>query len=61
MRASVFVSFDHDPSRCIRNTKIEDLASSDQSIETMHDLLNTGSEIPPMHIQQINIIRTHLL
>jgi len=61
MRTSIFVGLDNNPSRCVRDTKIENLASSDQSIETMHDLLNTSGEIPPMNIQQIDIIRTHLL
>lgn len=61
MRTRVFVSLDNNPSRCIRNTKVKNLASSNQSIESMHNLLNTGSEIPPMHVEQVDVIRTHLL
>ena len=46
MRTSVFVSLDNNPSRCIRNTKVENLASSNQCIESMHDFLNTSGKIP---------------
>jgi hypothetical protein len=61
MLASVVVGLDHNPGRCIRDTKVEDLALSNQGVETMHDFLNTRSEVPPMNVQQINIISTQLL
>jgi hypothetical protein len=61
MSASVVVGLDYNPGGCVRDTKVEDLALSNQGIETMHDFLNTGSEVPPMNVQQINVIGTKFL
>jgi hypothetical protein len=61
MSASVVVGLDYNPGGCVRDTKVEDLALSNQGIESMHDFLNTGSEVPPMNVQQINVIGTKFL
>ena len=61
MSTSVVVGLDYNPSGCIRDSKVEDLASGNQGVETMHNFLDTGSEIPPVNIKQIDVVRTQLL
>ncbi len=41
--------------------KVENFALRDKIVETVHDLFNTGGIIPPMQIQNVDVVRAQFL
>jgi hypothetical protein len=60
VRPSILVGLSNDPSWSIRNTKVQDLSAPDQIVQGEHNLLDGCRIIPPMEIQNINVIGLQL-
>ena len=58
--ASVVVSLRHNPRRGVGNSEVEDLALHDESVEAVHDLLDGASVVPPVDVEDVNVIRAQL-
>lgn len=62
----VLVALCNSERRCIRDSKIErtyqvqDLALADQVVQTVHDLLDGSTEVPPVKIEDDHVSRTKL-
>jgi hypothetical protein len=60
VRPSIFVGLSNDPSRSIRYTKVQDLSRPHNVIQGEHNLLDGRRVIPPMDIEDINVIGLQL-
>lgn len=41
--------------------EVQDLSLRDKVVQTVHDLLNRGLVVPPVHVQKVNVVRSQLL
>jgi hypothetical protein len=55
------ISLTNNPSRRITNPQIQHLPTRHQLIQALHHLRHARREIPPMHIQQVDVIRLQFL
>lgn len=60
MSASVGVGRAHNPRGRVRNTQVQHLPLLHQDMQAVHNLLDRGSVVPPVEIQDINEIRLQL-
>jgi hypothetical protein len=58
---SVVISLDHNPGRCIGDSEVQHFASINQGIESMHDFLDTCGKVPPVNVEEVNVIGAELL
>lgn len=61
MGARVVVGLDDHPRWRVRHTQVEHLAGGDQRVQAVHDLLDGGGEVPPVHVQQVDVVGAQLL
>ena len=57
---SIFVGLSNDPSRSIGYTKVQDLSRPDDIVQGEHNLLDGRRVIPPVDIEDINVIGLQL-
>lgn len=55
------ISLADNPSRCITDTQIQHLPTLHKLVQALHHLGDTSCEVPPMHIEQVNIVCLELL
>jgi hypothetical protein len=60
VRPSIFVGLSNDPSRSIRYTKVQDLSRPHNIVQGEHNLLDGRRVIPPVNIENINVIGLQL-
>ena len=60
MRPGILVCLSNDPSRSIGYTKVQDLSRPDDIVQGEHDLLDGRRVIPPMNIEDIDVIGLQL-
>lgn len=58
---SVVVGLDDNPGGGVGDTKVENLARCDQIVESVHDLFHGGSKVPPVQVQEVNVVSLELL
>jgi hypothetical protein len=56
VRPSIFVGLSNDPSRSIRYTKVQDLSGPHDVVQGEHNLLDWRRVIPPVNIEDINVV-----
>src|SRR5690242_13306872 len=56
-----FICFADDPSRGVTNSKVQYLSAVDHSIEGLHQFWDRCCEVPPMNVQQVNVISLEFL
>jgi hypothetical protein len=61
MSERTLIRLTHNPSRRIAHPQIQNLATAYQLIKTLHQLRHTRRKIPPMHIQQIDVVGLQFL
>lgn len=59
--ASVLVGLADDPRRSVADAEVDDFPSGDHVVQRLHELGDGGCEVPPMDIEQINVVRLQLL
>lgn len=59
--AGVCVGFDDDPGGRVRDTEVEDLACKDELVQALHDFLDAGGEVPPVHVEEVDVVCSELL
>lgn len=59
--ARVVVGLDDDPRRRVRHPEVEHLAGGDERVQAVHDLLDGGGKVPPVHVQQVDVVGAQLL
>lgn len=47
-RVLTLIGLADNPGRCVRDTDIQDLPLLNEHVECLHDLLDAGSEVPPV-------------
>lgn len=52
----VLVGLRNDPGRCVTDTEIEHLALCDEVVQALHDLRDGSGEVPPVNVQQVNVV-----
>jgi hypothetical protein len=45
-----------DPGRPVRDTEIHDSTSFDGNVQRVHDLLDRGCPVPPVHVVNVDVI-----
>ena len=60
MGPGILIRLSDDPSRSIRHTQVEDFTAPHQIVQGQHDLLNGGGVIPPVDIEEIDVIGLEL-
>ncbi len=61
MVSRVRIGFDDDPSRRVAYAQVQHLALGYEMVETLHDLFDTGGEVPVVHVQDIDVRGLELL
>ena len=59
--ARVQVSLGDYPRGRVRNAEVEDLAGRDEMVQAIHDFLDTAGVIPPMQVEDIDVVGSELL
>ena len=59
--ARVLVGLADDPRGRVADAEVEDLAGADEVVERLHELGDGGGEVPPVDVQQIDIVGPQLL
>ena len=59
--AGVFVCFADDPGWGVGDAEIENLAGTDDVVEGLHEFGDGDGEIPPVHVEHINVRCLQLL
>jgi len=60
VRPSIFVGLSNDPSRSVRYTEVQDLSRPHDIIQGKHNLLDGRRVVPPVDIEDINVIGLQL-
>lgn len=60
MGPCVRVRLDHHPRGRIRHPEVQNLARRDESVKPVHDLLDAGGEVPPVHVEKIDVVGLQL-
>lgn len=47
---SIAISLDDDPSRCVADTEVKNLALGDQDVERVHQFGDAGSKVPGLNV-----------
>jgi len=61
MTLLTFVGFADNPGGRVADSEVQDLSRVDNGIERLHQLRNRCREVPPVHVQQIDVISLKLL
>lgn len=56
-----FIGLTDNPCGCVTDTKVQHLSAVHQRIERLHNLWDARSIIPPVHVQQVNVVGLKLL
>ena len=56
MGPGVLIRLGDDPSGSVRYTQIKDFTAPHQIVQRQHDLLDRGRVIPPVDIEEIDVI-----
>lgn len=59
--ARVLVCLGHDPGGRVRDAQVEHLAGGDEVVEGLHQLRDGRGEVPPVHVQQVDVVGLELL
>jgi len=59
--ASVLVGLRYDPGRSVGNSEVEDFALLDQLMQAPHNLFDARLVVPPVDIEEINVIGAKFL
>jgi hypothetical protein len=60
VRPGILIRLSNDPSWSVGHTEVQDLSTPDQIVQGEHNLLDGCRVIPPMEIQNINVIGLQL-
>ena len=61
MVARVLIGLGHHPCRSVRDAEVEDLAGCDDVVEGLHQLGNGSRELPPVDVEQVDVVSLKLL
>ena len=56
----IIVRFGNNPGRCVGHAEIEHLALNDEVVQAIHDFLHAGGIVPPMELQDIDVVCAEL-
>lgn len=59
--SGILVGLGNNPSRRIRDSQVQDLTLGNEVVETLHELRDGGREVPPVHVEQVDVVRLQLL
>lgn len=60
MGPGILIRLRNDPSGSVRYTQIKDFTAPHQIVQRQHDFLNRGRVIPPVNIEEIDVIGLEL-
>ena len=60
MVARVLVGLGDDPGWGVGDAEVEDFAGGDEVVEALHELLHRGGVVPPVHVQQVDVVGLQL-
>ena len=58
---SVVVGLDDNPGGGVGDTEVQDLAGGDEVVEAVHDFFHGGGEVPPVDVEEVDVIGLELL
>ena len=61
MEVLTIITLDNDPCWSIADTKVEYFAIHHHGMKAVHELLDRSGKVPPMHVEQIDVISLKLL
>ena len=59
--AGVRVRFRHYPCGRVGDAEVEHLALRDEVVQAVHHLLDAASVVPPVHVENVDVVRAQLL
>lgn len=60
VEASIVVALHNNPCWGITNPEVDDFARHDKLMQTVHQLRDAGREVPPMEVEEVDVVSLQL-